>query len=362
MASCPGFFRSHPGPRLLATLAALLLFGAGCGPSAKELARREEVRRNHEQHERMLAAQAAEAEAARAAAEAARTARAAELARLEAEGDEAAKAGRLNKALSAYLELLPAVSGDAAADHRVRLKVIAVAVAMTPPPAVPEEARRYAVRAAALVKAQQAAGYVPAAAELRKAVDVAPWWADGYYNLGLMQEGAEEYGAAARSLGLCLKADPQSPNAEAVQTKVYELEVLQEAADKVRGMAGAWTNKVTGRVYQATMDGKSFHARNANGFVVRGTLDGNSLDGTITVPAAKGWDNNDCWTPEYTVPMTGKVGPDMRTLTFQYMENRYSPNYWNITGSGPNRTGRTQGECVSVTLVGNAPSDMVLVR
>lgn len=352
-------FLSRAGAVLLA---GVFLFGAGCGPSKKELARRAERERSAAEARAREEAMAAAAEAERQAARAAEEAKAAALLRREADADEAAKAGRLNKALSEFQAVLEAVRSDAAADERLRLKIIAVARAMTPPPPVPEEARRRAVRAQTLVRTQQAAGYAPAAVELAEAVRIAPWWADGYYNLGLMQEGAEDYAAAARSLRLCLKADPDAETAEAVQTKVYELEVLQEEADKVRGMAGAWTNKTTGNVYTATMNGKSFYARNKNGFEVRAVKEGLTLDGTLTVPAQKAWNDNDCWTPSYTAALTGRISQDLRTLTFEYMENSYNASFWRVTGSGPNTTGHKDGDCSAVTLTGSHPSEMVLIR
>ncbi|MDE2293050.1 MAG: hypothetical protein KGL53_13295, partial [Elusimicrobia bacterium] len=270
--------------------------------------------------------------------------------------------GRLGQALASYEEALVGVQGDDDADLRLRRKVIKAVTSAGAQPPVPEEARRHAVRAQVLTRTEKEAGFAPAAAELEQAVLLAPWWGDGYYNLGLMQEGAKDYAGAARSLRLCLLASPDSPNASEVQNKVYELEVLQEEADKVRGLAGAWANPKSGVKYEVTMDGDRLTARSSSGLVIRAVKSGSAFDGTVTAPAVKAWTNNDCWTPEYTVPISGKLAPDGRSITFNYMENRYSSSYWHLSGSGTNNTGRRQGECVSVTLQGTSPEEFTIAR
>ncbi len=345
------YFKILPAAALLGGLSLAAL--SGCGPSAKEIAQRQEA---------MLRAEAARAEAERVRQEEI-AARQAKLLKLEQDGDKAAEARDVDNALADYKELLNMSQDNRDEDQRVREKIIKFVATLKTPPPVPEEARRYAVRAQALVKTEQSAGFAPAAAELSNAVLLVPWWADGYYNLGLMQEGAEDYGGAVRSLKLCLLADPHAANADAIQNKIYELEVQKEEADKVQAMAGTWTNPKSGSVYTVSMNGKNFEAEHS-GWILRGVKEGNVIEGTITVPGMALWSNK-CVSPEYTVPMKGQISPDGRSITFQYTQNNYASTHWNITGQGifgTNRTGHNQGDCISVTLQGTSPDEFTIAR
>jgi len=218
-------------------------------------------------------------------------------------------------------------------------------------PAVPEEARRHAVRAQVLIKTQQNAGFAPAAVELAQATALAPWWADAYYNLGLAQEGAADFGGAMRSLKLCLLAEPDSPNAVAIQNKIYELEVAKEQADKLNAMNGTWRNSATGNTYEVSMRGKDFEARSNYGYVLIGVKTLNSIEGTITVPSSTPWQGTDCRTPQYTVPMTAQITEDGKSITVRYMLNNYEAQYMKASGS-----------CVSVTLAGSNPDSYTIVH
>lgn len=352
-------FLSRAGAALLA---GVFLFGAGCGPSKKELARRAEMERL--EAEREAAARAARAEQ-EAAEEAERAARERRLSELESQGDADAAAGRFERALSSYRLLLQEHVAGTEADIRIREKILKAPGAAAWP--VPEEARRHAVRAQALVKAREAAGYAPAVEELRQAVALAPWWADAYYNKGLMEEGAGNYAEAMRSFRMYLAGAPEGENAQEVQNKIYELEVLQEEAEKLSGLAGTWhiyfksTRKRGDVRYEVAMNGDAFSAKSSFGHVLRGTVRGRDIDGTITMPSFKGWDINDCRTPEYTVPLTGKIRDDGRLITFSHMWNNYTSTHWNITGLF-NTTGHYQGECIAVKLEGVSPNEFSIAR
>ncbi|MGD0584566.1 MAG: tetratricopeptide repeat protein [Oryzomonas sp.] len=332
----------------------LLAVLAGCGPSVEEIAQREEAERRAELS-RIAVEQARQAQIA---------ARQAELARIEQSADQAAHAGDAATALSGYKELLRAAQGNGAEDLRLREKIIGYVHTLNTPPPITEEVRRQIIRAQTILKINRDPGQ--AVAELDSAMLLAPWWADGYYNLGLMQEGAGQYGDAIRSLKLCLRADPHAPNIDAIQNKIYELEVQKENADRTRAMAGTWTNNQSGSTYTVTMVGNSFQAINQNNFILRGTKDGMTIKGTVTVPATAPWKGiTNCMTPEYTVPLTGQIAPDGSAITFKYMWNNYLPNFWNITLNGlfaVNNTGHNQGDCISVTLQSTSPDEFTLVH
>ena len=151
----------------------------------------------------------------------------------EQQGDEARQTGRLDDALTAYAAALRDAPPGTEPQQRVREKVIRAALALDAPPAIPDAARHHANRGMAFVKqAASREDYDLAVAEFEQALLLAPWWGDAYFNLGLVQEKAEEYAAAIQSFRLYLLAAPGDPNAGAVNKKLAELEVAQELAER----------------------------------------------------------------------------------------------------------------------------------
>jgi predicted TPR repeat methyltransferase len=74
--------------------------------------------------------------------------------------------------------------------------------------------------------------YEAASEEMEQAVLAAPWLADGYYKLGVIQEKAGKFSEATQNFRLYLLADPQSRNATPVQVKIYELERMKKEKEK----------------------------------------------------------------------------------------------------------------------------------
>jgi len=98
-------------------------------------------------------------------------------------------------------------------------------------PAAPEEYERHLSRGTAyLKKATDSDGYTRAIEELRVAVALAPWIADGYENLAAAQEKAGLFAEAIQSLNFTLLADPNAKNAREIKNHTYELEVYAEDA------------------------------------------------------------------------------------------------------------------------------------
>jgi predicted TPR repeat methyltransferase len=92
-----------------------------------------------------------------------------------------------------------------------------------------EEARRRMVRGKLLLKEAQGPLDADAAAqEIAKAIELAPWWWDAYYNLGIVSEKAGHFTDAIGCLKLYLLASPNGPDARAVQDKIYALELKAE--------------------------------------------------------------------------------------------------------------------------------------
>lgn len=119
------------------------------------------------------------------------------------------------------------------ADDALRNQVIEKARATRPPPAVPEEARRFLARGIAAFKlAKSPQDFAPAVAEFQKASDAAPWWGDPYFNMGQALEQAGDPAAAIRAYRFYLAAAPGAADAGKVQSKIYELEYVAEKKGK----------------------------------------------------------------------------------------------------------------------------------
>jgi tetratricopeptide (TPR) repeat protein len=123
-------------------------------------------------------------------------------------------------------------------DYALREKIIKHVQAMKPAPAVPEEAKRYLVRGKAAFKgAKEARDFQDAAEEFKKALLYAPWLAEGYYNLGVIQDKAGQYDDAMKNLKFYLIAAPKAPDAEKVKELVYEIEYRKEKVAKDKELA-----------------------------------------------------------------------------------------------------------------------------
>jgi hypothetical protein len=114
-------------------------------------------------------------------------------------------------------------------DVELRQKIVKLAATLKPPPAIPEEARRYYVKAVAIQKdaktPEEAALAVNA---YQQALLLAPWWADGYYNMSSALRLAGRYEEATTALKLYLASNPK--DARAAQDRIYAIEGEQERA------------------------------------------------------------------------------------------------------------------------------------
>lgn len=111
--------------------------------------------------------------------------------------------------------------------------VIKLALGMKPAPAIPEEAEKFMARGQAAVEAaKEPADFKAAAVEFEKAVLAAPWVANAYYNLGVVQDKAGDYAGAIRNLSLYLLAAPNAGDTRAVKSLIYKIEFKQEKAAK----------------------------------------------------------------------------------------------------------------------------------
>lgn len=239
------------------------------------------------------------------------------------------------------------------------------AIELNPKFAVSEDAEKYSARGkAAFDMAKSDEDYYAAIDEFKKAVDSAPWLAQGYYNLGLAQERAGQIDDAMKNFNLYLLAAPKAKDAQTVKNRIYGLEYKvehqrlarqreeeerstrqkreeEERSVRQRQIAGDWynhadpTQEYTIR-HQVTVTGNNIEIRPAwmyvresnnarepswipyrtDGFsppVWRGTIKGLTITGTFH-------GDNSNWNggANYTRPMSGSISPDGKTLRLRY--------------------------------------------
>ncbi len=260
---------------------------------------------------------------------------------LEQAGDSARGQGMADQAFQQFLKAFARDPDQPEVKERLRGKLIQMAGTGEVKPDLPEQARRHMVRGKAKIKT---AGFVGAAEEMTSAIRIAPWWPEAYYNLGLMQERAGEYGKAMDSYELYLSSGPPEAEAQALQAKIYELEVVEEERDAIQEFAGQYADgnyvKIDGNELDAKMGPHTIAA----------SLTGRSLEGTVTIDRYNHtypWQAKICKIPRETVPITeGSIDPEAGTLQVVFMKPEYTV-----------RWGETWKDlwCESVTLKAKSP-------
>jgi tetratricopeptide (TPR) repeat protein len=89
-------------------------------------------------------------------------------------------------------------------------------------PPFPEEAQKFRVQANSLLKAHQ---YDKAIELYEKALDVAPWWAEGHFNRAFILADQNLFPWAIAGMKRYLELAPNDPDARAAQDKIYEWEL-----------------------------------------------------------------------------------------------------------------------------------------
>jgi hypothetical protein len=165
------------------------------------------------------------------------------------------------EALARDMGALQSAPEGSDAESKLRENIIRTAQKMGPSLKVPEEAARRMARASAAVElAKDENGYRKAANEYKEALKAAPWLAEAYYNLGILQEKSGDYSEAIKNLNLYLLARPRSEDAPRVREMIYKIEYKQEESAKgpqassggvsedtrkmVRNLAGKWEHVV----------------------------------------------------------------------------------------------------------------------
>ncbi|HUN53954.1 MAG TPA: hypothetical protein VMU29_02230 [Smithella sp.] len=154
-------------------------------------------------------------------------------------------------------------------DIAVREKIIKYVQTMKPAPMIPEEAMRHMARGKAAFKdAKDVKDFSEAAEEFKEALLAAPWLAEGYYNLGIVQDKAGNYAEAMQNLQFYLMASIDAPDKSKVKELIYEIEfrkdkVAKESspeamAEKSRKAEEDFIKKLDGTRY-VVYDANQFH-------------------------------------------------------------------------------------------------------
>lgn len=154
-----------------------------------------------------------------------------EIQETEATGDAAYRQGNHEKALQEYIKALILLSDDEemlepSAEVSLRQKIITLVAQMSFKPRIPDAALRH--EADGREAAREAQGIDDllnnAIPEFQQAVNIAPWWADGYWNLAVALKNAKLYNQAAQNLQYYLLTNPNAPNAASIKMEIYTLQ------------------------------------------------------------------------------------------------------------------------------------------
>jgi len=125
--------------------------------------------------------------------------------------------------LAAFRRLAAGVAEDPADAERFAQEAKKFREA-NPKPQLPEDARRFRVRAESAVSDKR---FDDAADGYEEALKISPWWPEGRFNRALVLGELERYTEAMREMKHYLLLVPDAPNARAAQDKIYEWEGKQ---------------------------------------------------------------------------------------------------------------------------------------
>jgi tetratricopeptide (TPR) repeat protein len=153
--------------------------------------------------------------------------------------------------LGEQLQQLTTQLQNSPGDQALREKIINMAKAVAPPPALPEEAgRRMARGVMAFKEAKSVSDYKDAVVEFEKATMAAPWYADAYYNLALADDAVGDHKAAIATLHLYQLFKLSEAETRTAQEKIYAIEAnVAKAETRLAEEGSALIEKLTGAIF-----------------------------------------------------------------------------------------------------------------
>ena len=148
-------------------------------------------------------------------------------------GKEEEKKAKIPSEIFQYIEELISQPEGSYSEIRLRKKIISMVLDLGEEPELPEDARRFLVRGRMAIKsADYQESYLRAGSEFKRALIIAPWAGEAYYNLGVTLEKTGLYDEAMRNLEFYLLASPDAEDVEMVRDKIYEIEYQKEEAER----------------------------------------------------------------------------------------------------------------------------------
>jgi tetratricopeptide (TPR) repeat protein len=246
----------------------------------------------------------------------------------------------------------------------VRLRLLESVATWPAPPAVPEAAHDHIVRSQLIL--QHNGSPAEAEAELRQVTELAPWWADGYFNLGLVQGSSGNYNQAVDTLKLFVEGAPDNPRVQQARDKIIEFQFDQEQRDAMAALAGRWVNAANGNdTYTVSVDGDHLSIVGAGGgLTVTAVVKDRELNGTIDGASYAG--EHGCTIPPQSHPVSGHISADGRSIDLQYVWSSFATNYQCATMFNEvvacGGMAITHDVCTAVTLNGSNSVTLVLQR
>ena len=125
-------------------------------------------------------------------------------------------------------------------DDSLREKILKVAPTLPERPAIPEAARQLFTAATDQIKqANTPSALDQPIALLRKALEIAPWWGNAYYNLSRVLEMRGQYDDAAKQLNYYLELKPAEADAQQARAHLVVIQTEKDAAAQAQARQNA---------------------------------------------------------------------------------------------------------------------------
>jgi ankyrin repeat protein len=136
-----------------------------------------------------------------------------------------------NKPAAEQFEIYLNALLDSPSDDTLREEFLRDAAARPTLPPIPEEARQFASEASQKLKAVNTSSDLELPISLlRKALDIAPWWRDAYFNLAYALQAASRYDESIQELNYYLELNPPEADAAKARARLKVLETEKESA------------------------------------------------------------------------------------------------------------------------------------
>ena len=131
-----------------------------------------------------------------------------------------------------FAELLAQLQ-DRPYDEARRENVIRLALSYPSLPPIPEEARQLALQASTLMKQTSNPKDMEQPIRLlKKALVIAPWWGNAYYNVSRAQELSGQYDEAVKQLNYYLELKPSEADAAEARAHIAVIQAEKQVADR----------------------------------------------------------------------------------------------------------------------------------